>query len=129
VRRSPRDRDQPTPPARGSRGQQCRRHPLRRIDGRILNHRLESGGVVESGAAFVGPTQDHVLALQGNRITVAPGRCLTGVRLSRTLAADLSQGDGDPPDPAVYGFEYVDGGAEWNAVFRAVARHLHGCAR
>lgn len=56
-----------------------------------------------------------------------PGKCLTGVRLSHTLAADLSPGDGDPLDPATYGFEYVDGGEEWNAVFRAVARHLGGC--
>jgi monoamine oxidase len=34
-----------------------------RVGGRVLNHRLDSGGVVESGAAFVGPTQDHILAL------------------------------------------------------------------
>jgi CubicO group peptidase (beta-lactamase class C family) len=76
-----------------------------------------------------GATRDGYSAVgfQGNRITVAPGRCLTGVRLSHTLAADVSPGDGDPLDPATYGFEYVDGGAEWDAVFRAVARHLGGC--
>jgi monoamine oxidase len=34
-----------------------------RVGGRIRGHRLDSGGVVESGAAFVGPTQDHILAL------------------------------------------------------------------
>jgi monoamine oxidase len=34
-----------------------------RVGGRILNHRLRSGGVVEAGAAFVGPTQDHILGL------------------------------------------------------------------
>ncbi len=34
-----------------------------RVGGRVLNHRLRSGDVVESGAAFVGPTQDHILAL------------------------------------------------------------------
>ncbi|HEX6485513.1 MAG TPA: FAD-dependent oxidoreductase [Nocardioidaceae bacterium] len=34
-----------------------------RVGGRILNHTLRSGAVIESGGAFVGPTQDHLLAL------------------------------------------------------------------
>lgn len=35
-----------------------------RVGGRILNHRLRSeGAVIESGGAFVGPTQDHILRL------------------------------------------------------------------
>lgn len=34
-----------------------------RVGGRVLNHELRSGGVVESGGAFVGPTQDRILAL------------------------------------------------------------------
>ena len=34
-----------------------------RVGGRILNHRLHSGGVIESGGAFVGPTQTHILRL------------------------------------------------------------------
>jgi monoamine oxidase len=34
-----------------------------RVGGRVLNHELRDGSVVESGAAFVGPTQDHVLRL------------------------------------------------------------------
>lgn len=35
-----------------------------RVGGRILNHRLHSGGaVIEAGGAFVGPTQDHLLRL------------------------------------------------------------------
>lgn len=34
-----------------------------RVGGRLLNHRLRSGGVIEAGGAFVGPTQDHVLGL------------------------------------------------------------------
>jgi len=34
-----------------------------RVGGRILNHTLRSGAVVEKGGAFVGPTQDHLLAL------------------------------------------------------------------
>jgi monoamine oxidase len=34
-----------------------------RVGGRILNHKLESGVVVEVGGQWVGPTQDRVLAL------------------------------------------------------------------
>ena len=35
----------------------------KRVGGRLLNHRLDAGGVIEAGGAFVGPTQDHILAL------------------------------------------------------------------
>jgi monoamine oxidase len=34
-----------------------------RVGGRVLNHHLESGGVIEAGGAFVGPTQDHIIGL------------------------------------------------------------------
>ncbi len=34
-----------------------------RVGGRVLNHTLGSGAVIESGGAFVGPTQDHIIAL------------------------------------------------------------------
>ncbi|GEP36190.1 monoamine oxidase [Nocardioides szechwanensis] len=34
-----------------------------RVGGRVLNHRLDGGETIESGGAFVGPTQDHILAL------------------------------------------------------------------
>jgi monoamine oxidase len=34
-----------------------------RVGGRVLNHELRGGSVVESGGAFVGPTQDHILRL------------------------------------------------------------------
>jgi monoamine oxidase len=34
-----------------------------RVGGRLLNHTLESGAVVEIGGQWVGPTQDRVLAL------------------------------------------------------------------
>ena len=34
-----------------------------RVGGRVLNHKLSNGSVVESGGAFVGPTQDHIQAL------------------------------------------------------------------
>lgn len=35
----------------------------RRVGGRVLNHHLRSGGVVESGGAFVGPTQNQIIHL------------------------------------------------------------------
>jgi monoamine oxidase len=34
-----------------------------RVGGRTLNHTLHHGGVIEAGGAFVGPTQNHILAL------------------------------------------------------------------
>ncbi len=34
-----------------------------RVGGRLLNHRLHNGSVIEAGGAFVGPTQDHILRL------------------------------------------------------------------
>jgi monoamine oxidase len=35
----------------------------RRVGGRLLNHRLRTGGTIEAGGAFIGPTQDHIAAL------------------------------------------------------------------
>jgi monoamine oxidase len=37
-----------------------------RVGGRTLNHDLGGGKVIEQGAQFVGPTQDHVLKLMGD---------------------------------------------------------------
>jgi monoamine oxidase len=34
-----------------------------RVGGRVLNHQLSGGAVIESGGAFIGPTQDHIAAL------------------------------------------------------------------
>jgi monoamine oxidase len=34
-----------------------------RVGGRVLNHRIAGGHVVEAGGAFVGPTQNHILRL------------------------------------------------------------------
>ena len=34
-----------------------------RVGGRVLNHTLASGATIESGGAFIGPTQDHIAAL------------------------------------------------------------------
>jgi monoamine oxidase len=34
-----------------------------RVGGRVLNHQLRAGGVIEAGGAFVGPTQNRILRL------------------------------------------------------------------
>lgn len=34
-----------------------------RVGGRVLNHRLRTGGTIEAGGAFLGPTQSHIKAL------------------------------------------------------------------
>lgn len=34
-----------------------------RVGGRVLNHELATGGTLEAGGAFVGPTQDHIKKL------------------------------------------------------------------
>lgn len=34
-----------------------------RVGGRVLNHPLRSGGTIEAGGAFIGPTQGHIQAL------------------------------------------------------------------
>src|SRR6476619_5535586 len=34
-----------------------------RVGGRVLNHHLREGATIESGGAFIGPTQTHIAAL------------------------------------------------------------------
>lgn len=63
---------------------------------------------------------------EGQKITVQPDQCVTGVRLAHQLGADVRGGD-DPFSPGAYRFEVEMGGAEWFAVFRAVADRLGGC--
>jgi monoamine oxidase len=77
-----------------------------RVGGRVLNHDLGGGHVSERGGAFVGPTQDHVLALMGdlgigkfptydtgNNVYVADG--------SRMTYSDSGVTGTAPPDPLV----------------------------
>ena len=72
-----------------------------RVGGRVLNHELRDGSVIESGGAFVGPTQGHILELakelkvetfkeyvQGNNIYVKDG---IGIPYTGTI----------PPDPTI----------------------------
>jgi monoamine oxidase len=77
-----------------------------RVGGRVWNHDLGGGYVSERGGAFVGPTQDHVLALMGelgigkfptydtgSNVYVADG--------SRMTYSDSGPTGTAPPDPLV----------------------------
>ncbi len=77
-----------------------------RVGGRVWNHDLGGGHISERGGTFVGPTQDHVLALArelgvktfpvydtGNDVYVAGGTRLTYSDRSATGIA--------PPDPTI----------------------------
>lgn len=68
---------------------------------------------------WAGPTPHSYEAsgFQGQKISVSPDHCLTGVRLSHTLGLNLSGGS--------VGIEA--GGDEWSAVYRAVADRLGAC--
>jgi len=74
----------------------------RRVGGRLLNHELAAGGVIEAGGAFVGPTQDHILAL-AQELGVATFPEYTqgkNVYLSRLLGRQTYSGT-VPPDPTI----------------------------
>jgi len=73
-----------------------------RVGGRVLNHRLTSGEVVEAGGAFVGPTQDRILAL-AEELGVATFREWNNGRsvyVSR-LTGRLEYYGTVPPDPTI----------------------------
>ncbi|MBW3620443.1 MAG: beta-lactamase family protein, partial [Actinobacteria bacterium] len=63
---------------------------------------------------------------QGQKITVVPDACLTGVRTAYALGADIR--DGEPSDPAAYGFATEFNGEEWETLLAAVAAELGGCS-
>jgi CubicO group peptidase (beta-lactamase class C family) len=62
---------------------------------------------------------------QGQKITVVPGDCLTGVRLSHALGARIR--DGEITDPDAYGFGTEFYAAEWQTMLRAVADEVGPC--
>ena len=73
-----------------------------RVGGRVLNHELRGGQVIEAGGAFVGPTQDHILRLARQlRVPTFPeyntGR---SVYVSSTLGR-LEYPGTVPPDPTI----------------------------
>jgi CubicO group peptidase (beta-lactamase class C family) len=63
---------------------------------------------------------------QGQKITVLPSDCLTAVRTSHALGADIR--DGEITDPDAYGFDTQFYAAEWQTMLRAVADAVGGCS-
>jgi CubicO group peptidase (beta-lactamase class C family) len=78
-----------------------------------------------------GPTPQSYQAsgFQGQKISVSPDHCLTGVRLSHAFGVDSRPDDGPATDPAAYSFGTEFHANEWNAMYSAVARHLGTCER
>ena len=74
----------------------------RRVGGRVLNHELRDGSVIEAGGAFVGPTQNHILALARELGVPTFDEYVEGnsVYVSSTLGRLEYQGT-IPPDPTI----------------------------
>ncbi|MGH3362078.1 MAG: flavin monoamine oxidase family protein [Nocardioides sp.] len=74
----------------------------RRVGGRVLNHHLRTGGVIEAGGAFVGPTQDHILRLARQLDVPTFREYVEGnsVYISSTTGRQEYQGT-VPPDPTI----------------------------
>ena len=74
----------------------------RRVGGRVLNHHLRAGGTIESGGAFVGPTQDHILRLARELDVRTFDEYVDGnsVYISSTTGRLEYQGT-VPPDPTI----------------------------
>ncbi|TQK68360.1 FAD-dependent oxidoreductase [Nocardioides sp. SLBN-35] len=73
-----------------------------RVGGRVLNHELPTGGTIEAGGAFVGPTQDHVKGLAHKLGIATFDEYVTGknVYLSSLLGRMEFTGT-VPPDPTI----------------------------
>ncbi|MGZ8744931.1 MAG: flavin monoamine oxidase family protein [Nocardioides sp.] len=74
----------------------------KRVGGRVLNHHLESGGTIEAGGAFVGPTQNHILKLARELDVRTFKEYVDGnsVYISSTTGRLEYQGT-VPPDPTI----------------------------
>ena len=73
-----------------------------RVGGRLLNHTLANGSVIESGGAFVGPTQDHVLALAKELKVETFKEYVTGKNVYVSADGSTMKYTGTvPPDPLI----------------------------
>lgn len=74
----------------------------RRVGGRLLNHTLSDGSHIESGGAFIGPTQDHIAALARELGVKTFLEYNTGksVYISSTTGRQTYSGT-VPPDPTI----------------------------
>ncbi|THV08942.1 FAD-dependent oxidoreductase [Nocardioides caeni] len=73
-----------------------------RVGGRVLNHHLRTGGTIEAGGAFVGPTQGHIKALAKELGIATFDEYVAGqnVYLSSLTGRQLYTGT-VPPDPLI----------------------------
>jgi monoamine oxidase len=74
-----------------------------RVGGRVLNHTLSGGSVIEAGGAFVGPTQTHILALANELGVETFKEYVEGKNVYATSAKGLTlKYKGTiPPDPLI----------------------------
>jgi len=72
------------------------------------------------------PLSFEASGFQGQKISIAPNECMTGVRLSHAFGLDTRPKDGDVADPDSYGFGTEFGSGEWDVVYRAAAEALGG---
>ncbi len=73
-----------------------------RVGGRVLNHRLDTGGTIEAGGAFVGPTQDHITRLAADLGVATFPEYATGKNVYRSALLGRQEFTGTvPPDPTI----------------------------
>jgi monoamine oxidase len=77
-----------------------------RVGGRVLNHSITGGEVIEMGAEYVGPTQDHILGLMqdlgiGKFDTYHSGQSIYYVDGTRLTWDDTGPTGSAPPDPLI----------------------------
>ena len=72
-----------------------------RVGGRVLNHTLTDGSVIESGGAFVGPTQNHILALSEELGVPTFTEYVAGKNVYAAKGMKLKYTGTVPPDPLI----------------------------
>jgi monoamine oxidase len=72
-----------------------------RVGGRVLNHTITGGSVIESGGAFVGPTQLHILALSEELGVKTFKEYVEGKNVYAAKGMKLKYGGTVPPDPLI----------------------------
>ena len=72
-----------------------------RVGGRVLNHTLTNGSVIESGGAFVGPTQNHILALAQDLGVPTFKEYVAGKNVYAAKGMKLQYTGTVPPDPLI----------------------------
>ena len=72
-----------------------------RVGGRVLNHTLTDGSVIESGGAFVGPTQTQILALSEELGVKTFKEYVDGKNVYAAKGMKLKYSRTVPPDPLI----------------------------